>query len=278
MIALNLLTIYNLCNVPYSERGLYDEAILLLEKCIAEDYSHERAHTLLSQCLLEKYKSRNKINEHNEPRMRKEQKEVKDKGKCDTRFGTMRTNTNVGIKGKTTRKANMNLILSFATKVKETKSKKLDVISSHFKSFHFLRHNIMAKTKKNNDNNNNKKKQRKYSKNDLNYYDEHDKINVTSTATLIHNNNNHKTHLQKEDYSQEKVKNEDMPFPENREDQTKREIHLLYRNHANAEKDKRNEISMRKEFYINKRKVFPNQLIQISHFEPIENDVSLHNK
>merc|ERR1712141_191063 len=87
-------SLYNLA-VFMSEKGLYEEAILLLEKCITEDYSHERAHTLLSQCLLKKYKSGNKINEDNESRMGKCQKEVKDnKGKCDTtrrRFRTTNT-------------------------------------------------------------------------------------------------------------------------------------------------------------------------------------------
>ena len=49
----------------------------------------------MSQCLLKKYKNENKINEDNESRMGKCQKEVKDnKGKRDTTRGRFRaTNT-----------------------------------------------------------------------------------------------------------------------------------------------------------------------------------------
>lgn len=265
---------------------MYEEAILLLEKCIAEDYSHERAHTLLSQCLLKKYKSGNKINEDNETGMGKCQKEVNDRGKYDTRFRTQKTNTkNVGIKRKVrNRKAKMNLILSFATKVSVCKDKKKldDVISSYFKSFRFLRHNIMGQTKKNNDDDNNNKEKKRKRKNDINYYDEHDDINVTSTATLTYNNNNnnnHKTHLKKLDYYTIEKAGGIVELNENEKYNTKRETTLLYSYQTNMIKDTWKEISLHTKFHINNMsKLFPNQLIQISHFEPTEDDISVHNK
>ena len=303
---------------------MYGEAIVLLEKCITEDNSHERAHTLLSQCLLKKYKSGNKINENNESRMGKCQKEVKDnKGKRDTTRGRFRaTNTkkrrqdrahtrNIvdGIKRKTrNRRAKMNLILSFATKVSVNKSKKKldDEISSYFKSFHFIQHKIMGQTRKNNDennkNNNNQKKKKKKGKNYINcYYDEHD-INVTSTATLTYNNNhNHKTHLKKLDYYTIKKADRAVELNENVKYKTEKvETTLLTRYHqlrsntsrpsgrSSMIKDttKWKEISLHKKFYnSNLTKLFPNQLIQISHLkkkktstDEEEDDISMQSK
>ena len=282
---------------------MYEEAILLLEKCITEDYSHERAHTLLSQCLLKKYKSGNKINEDNESRMGKCQKEVKDKkGKYDTRRFRTENRTNAknvggGIKRKArNRKAKVNLILSFATKVSGNKDKKKldDVISSYFKSFHFLRRNIMGQTKKNNDennnnnnnNDNNNQEKKGKGKNDINCYDEHD-INVTSTTTLTHkNNHNHKTHLKKLDYYTIKEVHV-VEFNENENYKTEKERTLLTRyQQDNMIKDtKSREISLHRKFYTNLSKLFPNQLIQINHLKKKttnekENDdgISVQNK
>ena len=266
---------------------MYEEAILLLEKCITEDYSHERAHTLLSQCLVKKYKCGNKINGDNESGMGKCQKEVKDMGKYDTTFRTHHINTkNIRIKRKArNRKAKMNLILSFATKVSVDKDKKKldDVISSYFKSFHFLRRNIMGKTKENNDddNNNNQEKRRKR-KNDNNYYEEHD-INVTSTATLTHNNNhNHKTHQKKLDYYTIKKPDDVVELNQKEEYKTKKEITtVLSPYQRNVIKDTWKEISLHRKFYTNLSKLFPNQVIQINHLkktEGEEDDISVQNK
>ena len=310
----------------FSEKGLYEEAIVLLEKCITEDYSHERAHTLLSQCLLKKYKSGNKINEDNESRMGKCQKEVKDnKGKCETtkasgRFRatnkkerrqkeTHRRNIADGIKRKTRNmREKMNLILSFATKVSLNKNKKKlgDEMSSYFKSFHFIQRDIEDQTRKNNDennkNNNNQENEKKKGKNHINcYYDEHD-INVTSTATLTYNNNhNHKTHLKKLDYYTIKKADRAVELNENVKYKTEKvESTLLTRYHeiktntsnpssrSTMIKDttKWKEISLHKKFYnSNLTKLFPNQLIQISHLkkkktssDEEEDDISMQSK
>ena len=308
---------------------MYEEAILLLEKCITEDYSHERAHTLLSQFLLKKYKSGNKINEDNESRMGKCQKEVKDnKGKCETtkasgRFRATnkkerrqkeihRRNIVDGIKRKTRNmRAKMNLILSFSTKVSVNKDKKKlgDEVSSFFKSFRFIQRDIMGQTSKNNDvnnrndNNNNQEKKKGKGKNHINcYYDEHD-INVTSTATLTYNNNhNHKTHLKKLDYYTIKKADRTVELNENVKYKTKKvETSLLTRYHqlkCNTSKSsgsrsrmikdttKWKEISLHKKFYnSNLTKLFPNQLIQISHLkkrktstDEEEDDISMQSK
>ena len=306
---------------------MYDEAILLLEKCITEDYSHERAHTLLSQCLLKKYKSGNKINENNESRMGKCQKEVKDnKGKCNTARSrqsfrdtnkkerrqkeTHTRNIADEIKRKTrNRRTKLNLILSFETKVSVNKEKLGDGISSHFKSFHFSQRDIMGQTRNYNDgdnknnNNNQDKKEMEKGKNYINcYYDEHD-INVTSTATLTYNNNhNHKTHLKKLDYYTIKKADRTVELNENVKYKTKKvETSLLTRYHqlkCNTSKSsgsrsrmikdttKWKEISLHKKFYnSNLTKLFPNQLIQISHLkkrktstDEEEDDISMQSK
>ena len=309
---------------------MYEEAILLLEKCITEDYSHERAHTLLSQFLLKKYKSGNKINEDNESRMGKCQKEVKDnKGKCETskarvRFRATnkkerrqkeihRRNIVDGIKRKTRNmRAKMNLILSFSTKVSVNKDKKKlgDEVSSFFKSFHFIQRDIMGQTRKNNDvnnrndnSNNNQEKKKGKGKNHINcYYDEHD-INVTSTTTLTYNNNhNHKTHLKKLDYYTIKKADRVVELNENVKYKTEKvETTILTRYHqlkTNTSKPsgrrslikdttKWKEISLHRKLYnFNLTKLFPNQLIQISHLkkkktstdEEHDDDISMQSK
>ena len=215
--------------------------------------------------------------------MGKCQKEVKDKkGKYDTRRFRTENRSNAknvggGIKRKArNRKAKMNLILSFATKVSGNKDKKKldDVISSYFKSFHFPRRNIMGQTKKNNDennnnNNNNNQEKKGKGKNDINCYDEHD-INVTSTATLTHkNNHNHKTYLKKVDYYTIKKRVSLVEFNENENYEPGKVKTLLarYQQGNMIKYTKWKELSLHRKFYTNLRKLFPNQLIQIIHLK-----------
>ena len=230
----------------------------------------------MSQCLLKKYKSENKINEDNESGMGKCQKEVRNKrGKYDTMFRTQLPTERkiVGIKKKTRNgKGRMNLILSFATKVSVNKYKKKldDIISSYIKSFHFLRRNIMGKTKKNNDddsNNNNNQEKKKKGRNDINNDDEHD-INVTSTAT--HNNNhNHKTHPKKVYYYTMKRIFRTTEPNKNKTYKLEKETPELHLYSHEVIKDTRSkEMSLHKKFYTDLRnKLFFNQLIQINHLK-----------
>ena len=273
---------------------MYEEAIPLLEKCITEDYSHERAHTLLSHCLAEKYSGETQINEDNESRMGKGKKVVRRKGKYDTKFRIMKTNTNIAIQGKRARKAKIDLILSFATEVEENVDKKFGVISSHLKSFHVLRHNIMVKTKKtndddgrNNDNKSNKnnKKNDKEGKNEIKlHHITHDDINVTSAtidAALTHNGNNHKPFVKHEGCYDAKMKHNKPFYHGNKTTTVEEETSiLLHRYPINITTNKRwntEEIANLEKFHIQQNKVLPNQLIQISCFESIEKDLSLCN-